>query len=282
MSESRPSLSIVMPSFNQRRFIREAIDSVLTQSYPRLEMIVVDGGSTDGTVEVLSSYGSRIRWVSEKDQGQADALNKGFRMAGGELLGWLNADDLYVAGALEAVGAFFAAHPGTAWAFGHCNIIDEHGREIRKVISDYKARRLCRYSYRSLLCENFISQMGVFMRRTAFDAVGRTFDSSRHWAMDYDLWLRLGARFEPALIDRTLGRFRMYGATKSARGFRKQFEEDFDVARKHAPREHGLLAVHRFNNAKIVTIYYLMGFLDRFRRWPPTAAGANHVSGGVR
>ena len=130
-----PPITVVMPSYQQAQFLKEALDSILSQNYPKLELIVVDGGSTDGSVEILKSYGDRIRWVSEKDQGQSDALNKGFRMASHELLGWLNSDDLYEPEALWIAGKFFSEHPVTMWAIGDCTIIDENGREIRSWVS---------------------------------------------------------------------------------------------------------------------------------------------------
>ena len=117
-----PSFSVVIPSYNQSSFIRETIESVLSQDYKPLEVIVVDGGSIDGTVDILKQLGDRVRWISEKDQGQADAVNKGWRMASGNILGWLNSDDLYEPGALKTVGRFFSNRPDSSsnsWAPVH-------------------------------------------------------------------------------------------------------------------------------------------------------------------
>lgn len=264
-SKTLPSVSVVMPSYNLSRFIRESIDSVLDQRYPFTELIVVDGASTDGTIDILKSYGDKIQWVSEKDKGQSDALNKGFRMSKGDIVTWLNSDDLYEPDSLRKVGEYFAANPQTQWIFGHCSIINEHGNEIRKLVSQYKARRLRQYSYSALLSENFISQMGVFMRRQAvLDSGG--IDASRHYAMDYDLWLRLGKKYPPGFINERLGKFRMYATTKSVSGFRKQFAEDLDVAIHYANGSYWPVLLHRINNLKIVTAYELMAFFQRLKK----------------
>jgi len=252
-----PKVSIIMPSFNSGRFIREAIDSILSQNYPSLELIVTDGGSTDDTMEILKSYGARIRWISEKDRGQGDALNKGFSMAGGEILGWLNADDLYEPGSLQTVGSFFEEHPDTLWVSGYCSIIDEQGKEIRKLITRYKIWRLRHYRYHHLLTENFLPQMGVFLRKKALERVG-PIDETLYYAMDYDLWLRLGAIEDPGFIDRKIGKFRMYSTTKTMSGYREGFREDLSVAKRYAPNNPWLLFLHKLNNFKIVTIYSLI------------------------
>jgi glycosyltransferase involved in cell wall biosynthesis len=263
-----PSLSVVMPCFNQARFVRESVQSVLRQSYPHLELLVVDGGSTDGTVDILRELAPGVRWISEPDRGQADALNKGFQMSRGDVLGWLNADDLYEDGALFAVGEYFSSHPEAMWAAGPCSIVDENGREIRKAITWYRTLRLRHYSFRRHLQENFVPQMGVFFRRKALDAVG-PLDISLHWTMDYDLWLRLGSRFNPGILHRRLGVFRMYGGTKSMNGFVNQFREDFEVVKRRPEATPWILFWHSLHNAKIVMAYRLIAWWSRiFGRRP--------------
>jgi glycosyltransferase involved in cell wall biosynthesis len=256
-SERLPTLSVIVPSYNQAEFIPQCLDSILSQNYPSVEVIVIDGQSTDETLEILKNYGNKIRWISEPDKGQADALNKGIRMASGEIIGWLNSDDRYESGALLAVGRFFASHPDILWAFGYSSIINEKSQEIRKFITQYKNARVKHYSYRSLLEENFISQMSVFIRREALARVGGA-DASLRYAMDYDLWLRLGKHFQPGFIPQRLGQFRIHGATKSITGFREQFREDFSVARRYAEGFWWPLVLHYLNNVKIVAIYKLL------------------------
>ena len=151
-------ISIITPSFNQRAFLTRTAESILSQTGDfELEWIVVDAASTDGTVELLHSLGDpRLTFSSEPDRGQSHAINKGLAVAGGEVVAWLNADDLYAPGALASVVAAFNAHPTSNWLVGRCQIIDEHDRLIRPAIARYKESRLARYSFRKLLRENFI------------------------------------------------------------------------------------------------------------------------------
>lgn len=256
-TEGAELITILMPSFQSARFIRESIDSVLSQNDPNLELIVLDGGSTDETVSILESYGDKIRWISEADKGQADALNKGMSLAKGSLLGWLNSDDLYCPGALAHVRARFTSNHATQWLFGPCRIINEDGHEIRKFVSWYKTFRLSRYTYTQHLTENFVSQMGVFAR-TEFLRNSGLFDIDLNWALDYDLWLRMGLRSIPAYIPYDLGMFRMYSDSKTVSGFEKGFREDLRVAQKYSAGNPLPLWLHHFHNQKIVFIYNLL------------------------
>src|SRR5690348_14154892 len=126
----RPLVTVVTPPFNQGRFIRETIESVLSQDYPNLEYLVIDGGSTDETQEVLKAYGSRLCWVAEKDEGQADAVNKGLRKAKGEIFGWLNSDDTYLPGTISKIVQFFQAFPRVALVYGQAKYVDAEGRVV--------------------------------------------------------------------------------------------------------------------------------------------------------
>ena len=254
----------MMPTLNQGAYLRSAIESVITQEGKLdVECIVVDGGSSDGTLGVLRSYGRAIRWLSEPDGGQSDALNKGLHMATGEVLGWLNSDDLYEPGALRSVVRALAIEPSADWVFGRVRIIDERGREIRKAVTTYKNWRMRRLRYRRLLVENSISQMGVFWRRSAWERAG-DFRTDLHLAMDYDYWLRL-ERMSPGLhIPEYLGAFRWYGSSKSGSRFREQFAEELRVATEHAGGEHPLeMLLHRVYVARTVGVY---GVLQRMRR----------------
>ncbi len=252
-------ISIIMPSFNHERFIARAIGSVLSQQGDfQLELIVVDGGSTDSTAEILKGYGDAIRWVSEPDDGQADALNKGLAMAGGDIIGWLNSDDVYEAGALSAVVDVFDAEGDTQWLYGKVRVIDSEDREIRRWITDYKNCRMRRFSQGRLLEENWISQMGVFWRRGAGEQVGE-FRKDLHYCMDYNYWLRLGRRWEGRFVDRYLAAFRWYTTSKSGAGFTEQFCEQLAVAKDSAAGEYRWrIFKHRINIIKIVLAYSVM------------------------
>ena len=209
-----PRISIVTPSYNQGRFIEETIRSVLFQGYPNLEYIIIDGGSKDETLKILKKYTKEVKWVSEPDNGQSDALNKGFKMAKGEIIGWLNADDTYTPDAVKTAVDFFSTHPDIEMVYGQCNFINERGGEtgewIDKLDFDYY-----------LLADkvlNFIPQPAVFFRRRVFDKVG-FIDANLRMAMDYDFWLRIGKKCKVAYIPKILANFRIHKNAKSSKWF---------------------------------------------------------------
>jgi len=253
-------LSIVTPSFNGRRYLEQTGRSILSQAGDfDLEWIVVDGGSTDGTPDLLRSLGAdpRVRWASEKDRGQSDAINKGMNLATGDVIGWLNTDDLYTGGALAAAADAFARDPATQWLVGRCEIIDSEGRVIRRSVTRYKERSLRRYTYRALLRENFISQPAVFWRREFGGRVG-PLDESLHYTMDYDLWLRMGRQSPPRFLDKVLAQFRLHETSKTGQVNRGQFDEQYRVACRYAAHDRASRWVHRINVEKIVWAYRLM------------------------
>ena len=165
---SSMKISVITPSFNQGRFIEQTIKSVLNQRYPDLEYIVIDGGSTDNTLEILRKYSDKIMWVSEKDKGQSSAINKGIRMATGDILAFLNSDDLYLPHTLKTVADFFKKNQKASWASGDYHIIDSRGRKIRKYVVVYK-RLLRLFSlYPVLKIMNYITTLSgvVFLIKT--------------------------------------------------------------------------------------------------------------------
>lgn len=226
-----------------------------------MEWIVIDGGSTDGTTDLLSHlHDPRVSWVCESDRGQSHAINKGLRRATGDIVAWLNSDDLYTPGALSRVVDAFAKAPDRHWLVGRCDIIDHHNRPIRRWITAYKNRRLDRYCFRNLLRENFVSQPAVFWRRNILDKTG-PLDESLYFTMDYDLWLRLGMLGDPILLEPTLAQFRLHPDSKSGQKDRRQFHEQWHVARRYFHRDRLSPIVHRLNITKILTAYRLMSFL---------------------
>jgi glycosyltransferase involved in cell wall biosynthesis len=201
-------LSVVAPSLNQARFIEETIQSVLAQDYPYLEYIVIDGGSTDGTLEILRRYEGRLRWISEPDRGQADAINKGLRMAQGEVLAYLNSDDVYLPGAARTAVEYLVAHPEVGLVYGDCQVIDEEG-----AVLGYMAGRvfdLRRIIYRA----EFIPQPAAFWRREVMDRVGML-DTSLRFALDYDFFVRVGREFPVRHIPALLACFRLQRVSKT-------------------------------------------------------------------
>jgi len=248
-------ITIVTPSLDQGEFIERTVRSVLDQQGDfELEYLVFDGGSRDGTQEVLARYSDRLRLVVEPDGGQAEAVNKGLRAATGDVVGWVNSDDLLFPGALGRVAEAFRARPDLVWLHGRCEIIDEADRPIRRWVSAYKDHRCRRYSRESLLVENFVSQMTVFWRRSAHERVG-FLDESLRYTFDYDLWLRFAALQDPLFVDEKLAAFRWYVRSKSGAHFERQFEEDEAVFRRHAPPGRLLRLRKRWKKWQILTAY---------------------------
>ena len=229
-------ISLITPSFNQAKYIGRTIDSVLSQDGSfDLEYRVLDGASTDETVSILESYGERLRWTSHSDEGQIDAINHGLATATGDIVGWINSDDLLLEGALDAVTRTFEQNPECSWVFGDCIIIDENDSEIRKLVSAYKRFHAKRYSRNRLLTRNFISQMTVFWKRELLDEIG-FLDPNFSLAFDYDFWLRLSVHHEPIYIDHKLAAFRWYSTSKSGANVTAQMAEDQRLAEKHGGR----------------------------------------------
>jgi len=204
-----PLVTIVTPSLNQAPFVRATIESVLAQDYPYVEYWVIDGGSTDETISILHSYGKRVKWLSESDRGQAEAINKGWRLGKGEIIAWLNSDDLLAPGAVSQAAKFLEENPSLAGVYGDCLYIDRFDRLVGK----YPAGP---YDYDRLVMEteDFIPQPTTFLRRSWVERVGMV-DESLHYVLDYDLWLRMGllAPFEYLPIE--MGYARLHDGAKT-------------------------------------------------------------------
>lgn len=252
MPSKFPLLSIVTPSYNQGRFIAETIRSVLEQDYPNLEYIIMDGGSTDDTVDVIRSYEDRFAqanrhfaWVSEKDRGQTDAINQGFARATGEILAWINSDDTYLPGAFREAVLFLEENPDVGMVYGDANLVDEQGIFLSKFPArqtDY--RRLRRGSVH-------IPQQASFFRAALWRQVG-PLDPSFYFAMDYDLWVRLAKiaplRYHPHLW----ANFRLHGQGKSIASDERCYPE---MLRVHY-REGGSLFSRLVLKAKLRPLLY--------------------------
>ncbi|MBI3306200.1 MAG: glycosyltransferase [Candidatus Omnitrophica bacterium] len=181
-----PWVSVVVPSFNRAHYMKRTLDSILGQDYPNIECLVMDGGSKDGTVEILKSYGNRIKWVSEPDKGQSDAINKGWRMSRGEILTWLNADDIWqIPSAVSDAVSYLQAHPKVVVVYGKCGNIDAEGRPNGMAyVHDWNL------DYAVEFCDHCIAQPASFIRRSALESVNWV-DPNLRIKMDHDLWLRL-------------------------------------------------------------------------------------------
>jgi glycosyltransferase involved in cell wall biosynthesis len=203
-------VSILTPSFNQARYLDATIQSVLAQDYPRLEYIIVDGGSTDGSVEIIKKYASRLAWwVSEKDRGQTDAINKGFGRATGDILAWINSDDTYEPGALTAAVNYLQAHPEVGMVYADCNYINEEGSVIGKFPAAQTDLPRLRSGY------VHIPQQTMFFRANLWKRLG-PLDPSFYFAMDYDLWTRVAQHAElKYLTGQTWANFRIHTSGKT-------------------------------------------------------------------
>ena len=207
MTDGRPLVSIVTPSFNQGRFIRDTLESVLSQSYPRIEYLVMDGGSTDDTVAILRQYRDRLTWVSEPDRGQAHAINKGWRRARGSIVAYLNSDDTYLPGAVERAVASLEEHPEAGLVYGEGFHVDEQGEIIERYPTEP-------FSLTRLEETCFICQPTVFLRREFVERVGYL-DESLQYCLDYDLWIRVARVAGFAFTPQYLATTRLHPDTKT-------------------------------------------------------------------
>ncbi len=220
-----PLVTIATACLNAERFIEQTILSVLEQDYPRLEYIVMDGGSTDGTVGILKKYEAKLRWRSGPDKGAADAINKGFALGSGAIFGFLNADDLYVPGAVSAAVRRLREHPEDAAVYGDAWWIDQAGGRIGCYpVRDFDPAALER--------ECFICQPASFFKRSAFENVGGL-DPGLQLAFDYDFWLRLARTHRLRRIPDTLAESRMHRANKTLGQRKAVFRETFKVLKRN-------------------------------------------------
>jgi len=210
LNKKFPLISIVTPSLNQATYIGENIKSVLNQKYSDFEHIIIDGGSTDGTIDILRKHDHLI-WVSEKDSGQSEAINKGFKRANGEIIGWLNSDDCYEPNTFNTIVKELNKDKGKYFVFGDCNLIDEKGKIIGLVKGKYKGQR----SLIEYWKDAYIPQPSVFFYRDLLHEIG-FLNESLHYAMDWDFWLRISEKYRLVYINKTLANFRIHGQQKTA------------------------------------------------------------------
>jgi glycosyltransferase involved in cell wall biosynthesis len=214
-----PLVSIITPSYNSREFIQQTIESVLAQTYPHIEYIIMDGASQDGTLDILRAYEGRLHYVSQKDGGQADAINQGWRRSRGEILAWLCADDLYHPDTVERAVAALQAHPEVAWIYGREQRLDRQGQPypFRHWFHEWDYGALLHYG-------NFISQPTVFLRRGVWESAGEL-RVDLFYTMDYEYWLRIGQAHPAHFVNEQLALVHHYPETKSASGGLKRLAE---------------------------------------------------------
>jgi glycosyltransferase involved in cell wall biosynthesis len=252
-------ISIITPSFNQAEFIEETIRSVMRQDHSDVEHLVIDGGSTDDTVAVLKRY-PHLQWVSEKDSGQSNAINKGFRKATGEIVAWLNSDDFYEENIFGEIVQYFEAHPDCMLLYGDITFVDASGKMLFRATGDtIDFDRL-------IACPDIVRQPSFFWRREVIDELGGV-DEDLHLVMDFDFFLRIGKRYRFHYLARNLSFYRYYETNKSLSMVRRQVREMFRVYRKNNVAFS--VRILRFLTAKYV---YSFGVLRTLRSIVPPKA----------
>ncbi len=217
MKQKLPLVSIITPSYNQGQFIKDTIESVLSQDYPNIEYIIMDGGSTDNTLSILQSYGDKLVWLSEKDDGQADAVNKGIQMAKGDIVGWLNSDDTYAPHAIKNAVTALLRYPEAAVVYGESSYISESGEFIGRYLSEP-------FNYMRLAEFCIICQPSAFIRKDILMKNG-CLNKNLHLCMDYDLWMRIGKKSDFIYLPILMAQSRMYEQNKTLSRRGEVFQE---------------------------------------------------------
>lgn len=258
-----PRISIVTPSYNQGQFIEETIRSVLLQGYPNLEYIIIDGGSTDRSVEIIKKYEPWLSyWVSERDDGQADAINTGLKLASGEIVAWLNSDDVYTPGSIAQAVTYLVANPSVPVVFGDSTYIDADGK---KVGSYHTAP----FDLADFLFYCAIPQPSSFLRKWVIQEV-KYLDASLHFIMDHDLWIRIGLHHPIHYFPQRWSSYRRHAASKSTTREIVRWEETIDLLKRLFSESESSLGISHikervFGNAywNISLAYLQAGDLER-------------------
>ena len=260
-----PRISVIVPCYNSAPFLREALTSVLDQVPCPHEVLVQDGGSTDDTIAILRSFGERVAWVSAPDLGQSDALNRALARATGDIVLWLNADDVLLPGSIEVASAAFDTDPDLAFAYGDFDIIDGAGAFLRRY-------RSSSYSWRRVYARGcYIFSGSLFVRRQHLVTIGG-FDPSLRACMDFDLLLRLDAEGRSRHLGRTIGQFRMHNTSKSSTIGLVFLREAFRVRRRYARRSPRLWLIALWATAR-TGLMEATAPLRYSSRWPRHGGG---------
>lgn len=277
-----PSISVVTPTLNQRGYIEATIKSVLHQAYPNLEHLVVDGGSTDGTQELLPTYGEHLRWMIEPGKGQSAAINHGWQLASGEVLTWLNSDDIYTPGALYKVGEYFQHHPEVDIVYGNCDMISASGDILKAYPTHpFDLVELVR------LTINFIPQPATFIRRRVIEKTG-LLDETLSFVMDFDYWLRAGLQHRIEYCPEKLAGLRLHATAKSVAQLGDFAAELVQIYRNFFSRDDLPPAIRAVEGEALANIYHRaadcafwagnftaarrhLRHSTHYRTWPPRA-----------
>ncbi len=250
-------LSIATPSYNGGRYFEQTIKSVLDQQTSmHVQYVVMDGESTDNTLDLLKKYDDKITWRSEPDEYHSHALNKAFELCDGDIVGWINTDDYYEPGAFERVRKTFEANPDAKWVAGYYRMVDEKGNEIRKLQAKYKHWLIRHYSYPLLVAENVFAQPSTFYRREALEkCLPLDYTSPNRPAFDYKLWLDLGNLGRPAIIKEVLSNFRYLPDSVTGAQTAALFKGELNYARQEKANHPFAVMLHHVNWLKIRLLY---------------------------
>ena len=261
-------ISIITTNYNTAKYLEQTILNILNQKGNfDLEYIITDGGSRDNSLEIIKKYdkevkdgkwGKRVvfKYLSEKDNGQSEGINKGLRMATGDIVAFLNADDLYIEGTLGKVVTHFKENAECMWLTGYCRIIDENNREVKQYITKYKNKKLNKFSLNQLLIENSVSQPSTFWRKSLMDKIGYL-DESLHYSMDQEYWVRMELENHLCLIKDYLAEFRFTSDTKTGSSLYKTLAESRLIAERYSTNKLVLLRQWLSNLKRILVYKYL-------------------------
>jgi glycosyltransferase involved in cell wall biosynthesis len=245
-----PKISIVIPSFNKAKFIGKTLESIVSQDYGNFEVIIMDGGSSDGTLKIIKEYAKKypnlIRYQSKKDRGQWDALNKGFAKAKGDILGFINADDVYKKGAFKEIVRLYKLNPEELWFAGRGGVINTKGDCIALLPTIYKNFLLSLNMRFFLLITNYLMQPSVFITKKAWRSFG-PFVGVGRFVMEYNTWLKISKQKMPVVTDKSISSFRMGGENASSTSFDKLLEADEKIVEKETKNAF-ILFLHRLHN----------------------------------
>lgn len=246
----KPLISVIIPSLNKVKYIGKTLDSIVNQNHQSLEVIIMDGGSTDGTPKVVEKYAKKypevVRYESRKDKGQWDAINKGFRKARGKILTFINADDIYIDGAFTEVERMYRLNVDALWFAGKGNVIDAKGSEIALWSTWYKNIYLFINTRFLLLVLNYLMQPSVFITKKAWDRFG-PFTGTKNFVMEYDLWLKISKVKMPVVTGKYLSRFRIESETITKKSSELLLAEDEKIIRRYTDNPITLF-LHKLHN----------------------------------
>ncbi len=253
-TEKLPLVSVVTPAYNQATFLRDTLESVLGQDYPRIEYLVLDDGSTDETAEILHQYDGKILWESHANLGQTATINKGWKRLTGDILTWLNSDDTYLPGAVSKAVDYLARHPDVGVVFGETQDTLADGTPV----GTFKPKRGFDYEDFVLRCENPIPQPSAFIRRSVIEDVG-DLDTYYYYFMDWDFWLRAGLRHRIGYIPETLSTYRLHADSKTVSQARRAAPELERMYRKYFGRDDLPAHIRRLEARAMANMYFTSG-----------------------